>query len=73
MKHFFFRLNTPRPSFPADITAAEIGVWGATEQNAELRISFQIRSPIKSGVAEVRYYRLLEKQELCRLSYSGFY
>ena len=26
------------------------GVWGATEQNAELRILFQIRSAIKSGV-----------------------
>jgi uncharacterized protein YciI len=26
MKHFFFRLNTPRPSFPADITAAEIAL-----------------------------------------------
>jgi uncharacterized protein YciI len=26
MKHFFFRLNTPRPSFPADIRAAEVAL-----------------------------------------------
>jgi uncharacterized protein len=26
MKHFLYRLNPPRPSFPADITAAEAAV-----------------------------------------------
>jgi hypothetical protein len=33
----------------------------------------QIQSAIKSGVAEVCRYRILERHELCRLSYSGFY
>jgi uncharacterized protein YciI len=26
MKHFFYRLNSPRPSFPADITPSEIAL-----------------------------------------------
>jgi hypothetical protein len=33
----------------------------------------QIQSPIKSRVTEFRYSSILERQELCRLSYSGFY
>ncbi len=49
------------------------GRWGATEQNAELRILLQLQSPIKSRVTEFRYSSILERQELCRLSYSGFY
>ena len=53
--------------------SAEGGSWGATEQNAELRILLQIQSPIKSRVNEFRYSSILERQELCRLSYSGFY
>ena len=39
----------------------ELGVWGATEQNAELRILFQIQSRIKSGVSNLRYGRSLER------------
>jgi hypothetical protein len=35
---------------PSPLTG--IGYWGATEQNAELRILLQIRSAIKSGVTE---------------------
>ena len=38
-----------------------VGVWGATEQNAELRILFQIQSLIKSGVSNLRYGRSLER------------
>src|SRR6202047_1490008 len=49
------------------------GRWGATEQNAELRILLQIQSPIKSRVTEFRHSSILERQELCGLSDSGFY
>jgi hypothetical protein len=52
---------------------AKEGYWGAIGRNAELRISSKIQSPIKCGVTEVRYGRTLERQVLCRLSYSGFY
>jgi hypothetical protein len=56
-----------------EIKRSDQGVWGATEHNAELRIMLQIPSTIKSRVTKVRHCHSLERQELCRLSYSGFY
>ncbi len=38
-----------RPLF-SRVILVKFGYWGATEQNAELRILFQIRNTIKSGV-----------------------
>jgi hypothetical protein len=51
-----FRVSSPNwapkhgPRISRCAVTAEFGCWGATEQNAELRILFQIQSTIKSGV-----------------------